>query len=290
MLLALAACKLAIQFAGINHYGFFRDELYYMACGEHLAWGYVDQPPLDRIARLDRAGTPADIRMFAMRLLPAVTGAVVVYLTGRFARELGGGRFAQFLAATAILFAPAYLAFDSFFSMNAFEPLFWLLCAWIVIRIVKGASPNWWLAFGAVAGIGLENKHTMLVFGFAVVAGLLLSGRTAIIPLEMDLDRGLIALAIFLPNLIWEARHGWPQIEVVRNAQQFKNMQIGPLQFLFEQILVSSSVGVSYMARWLALAFLRQRREAFSFFGLGVHDRLCAFLLRFDGKSYYAIA
>jgi 4-amino-4-deoxy-L-arabinose transferase-like glycosyltransferase len=138
MLFALASCKLLIQLAGINHYGFFRDELYYIACGQHLAWGYVDQPPLIAfVAWFARhlLGTS----LFATRLLPILAGAAVVYASGRVAAELGGGLFAQFLAATAILFAPAYLAFDSFFSMNAFEPFFWLLCAWIAIRIVQGA-------------------------------------------------------------------------------------------------------------------------------------------------------
>src|SRR5271168_2801917 len=175
LLLSLALARFAIQFAGINHYGFFRDELYYMACGEHLAWGYVDQPPLIALLAWLVRHTMGN-SMLALRLLPALAGAATVFLTGVLARELGGSRFAQFLAAAAVLFAPAYLAFDSFFSMNAFEPLFWVVCAWIVVRIVQGASPRLWLAFGAVAGVGLENKHTMLVFGFALVAGLLISG------------------------------------------------------------------------------------------------------------------
>ena len=89
-----------------------------------------------------------------------------------------------------MLLAPAYLAFDSFLSMNAFEPLIWLLCAWIAIRIVKGADPRWWLAFGVIAGIGLQNKHTMLVFGFALVAGLADFGPRSTVGVEMDLDRG----------------------------------------------------------------------------------------------------
>jgi len=165
----LAATKLLIQFAGINHYGFFRDELYYMACGEHLAWGYVDQPPLIAfVAWLARHLFGMSI--VSMRFFPILAGAAVVWLTGILARELGGGRLAQFLAAVAILLAPAYLAFDSFLSMNAFEPLFWLLCAWIAVRIVKGSSPRLWLVFGLVAGIALENKHSMLVFGSSRVS------------------------------------------------------------------------------------------------------------------------
>ena len=106
----LAAAKLLIQFAGINHYGFFRDELYYMACGEHLAWGYVDQPPLIAfVAWLARHlfGTS----MVSMRLFPVLAGAAVVWLTGILARDLGGGRLAQFLAAAAILLAPVNLGF-----------------------------------------------------------------------------------------------------------------------------------------------------------------------------------
>ena len=170
LLLGLAAAKIILQCAGIRSYGFFRDELYYMACGEHLAWGYVDQPPLIAlvawVARHLFGHSIAGLRIF-----PVLAGAAVVFLTGVFARELGGGRFAQFVAAVSILFAPAFLAFDSFFSMNAFEPLFWLLCAWIAVRIVKGRSPKLWLVFGIVAGLGLENKHTMLVFGFALAAG-----------------------------------------------------------------------------------------------------------------------
>ena len=216
LLFGLAAARLLIQFAGINHYGFFRDELYYMACGEHLAWGYVDQPPLIAlVAWLVRHLFGNSL--FAIRVLSALAGALVVFFTGLLAREFGGGRFAQLLAATAILFAPAYLAFDSFFSMNAFEPLFWILCACLAIRIVNGASSKLWLVFGAIAGVGLENKHTMLLFGFALVAGLLISGNVQVFRSKWIWMGGLVALAIFLPNLIWEARHGWPQIEVVRN-------------------------------------------------------------------------
>src|ERR1700733_16292658 len=147
LLSSLSLLRLLVQFAGINHYGWFRDELYYMACGEHLAWGYVHQPPLIALVAWFARHVFGN-SLFAVRLLPALAGAAVVFLTGWIAREFGGGPFAQFLAAMAMLFAPAYLAFDSFLSMNAFEPLFWVLCAWIAVRIVKGASPKLWLAFG----------------------------------------------------------------------------------------------------------------------------------------------
>jgi Dolichyl-phosphate-mannose-protein mannosyltransferase len=287
LLLALAFGKLLIQFAGINHYGFFRDELYYMACGQHLAWGYVDQPPLIAFAAWLTRHTMGT-SLFATRLLPVLAGAAVVYLTGRVARELGGGLFAQFLAATAILLAPAFLAFDSFFSMNAFEPLFWLLCAWIVILIVKGASPKRWLVFGIIAGLGLENKHSMLVFGFAVVVGLLLSGQAQLFRSKWIWIGAVVALAIFLPNLLWEATHGWPQIQVVRNAQEFKNVPISPAEFLFEQVLFLQPLALPVWLAGLIWCFASPQGKRFRFLGWA-YLVVMAIFVGLDGKSYYAL-
>ncbi len=287
MLFALASCKLLIQLAGINHYGFFRDELYYVACGQHLAWGYVDQPPLVAfVAWFARhlLGTS----LFAARLFPVLAGAAVVYATGRIAAELGGDLFAQFLAATAILFAPAYIAFDSFLSMNAFEPLFWLLCAWIAIRIVKGASPRLWLLFGGVAGLGLENKHSILVFGFALVAGLLLSGPARLFRSKWIWLGAALAFAIFLPNLLWESRNGWPQIEVVRNAQQFKNEAISPLQFVFEQVLFMQPLALPVWLAGLGWYFVAPEGKRFRFLGWSYLIVLAIFIV-LGGKSYYAL-
>jgi len=287
LLAGLAAAKLVIQFAGITHYGFFRDELYYMACGEHLAWGYIDQPPLIAFVAW-MARHLFGNSLLAMRLFPVLAGAAVVWLTGVLAREIGGGRLAQCLAATAILLAPANLAFDSFLSMNAFEPLFWLLCAWFVVRIVKGASPKLWLAFGAVAGIGLENKHSMLVFGFALVAGLILSGEARLFRSKWIWIAALIALALFLPNLIWEAHHGWPQIEVVRNAQRFKNVEISPFRFVVEQILFLHPLGLLVWLGGLVWYFAAREGKCFRFIAW-TYVLVLGIFIFMNGKSYYPL-
>jgi dolichyl-phosphate-mannose-protein mannosyltransferase len=287
LLLSLAFAKLLIQFAGINHYGFFRDELYYMACGEHLAWGYIDQPPLIALIAWFARHAFGD-SLFAFRLLPALAGAAVVFLTGWIARELGGGLFAQFLAALAMLFAPAYLAFDSFLSMNAFEPLFWALCAWIAIRVVKGGSPRLWLLFGAIAGLGLENKHTMLVFGFALVAGLLISGERRLFRSKWIWIGGVIAFALFLPNLIWEAGHSWPQIAVVRAGQEFKNYPVGPLRFFLEQILFLQPVELPVWLGGLAWFFAAPEGKRFRFLAW-VYLIVMIIFICLHGKSYYAL-
>ena len=286
-LAALALAKIVVQFAGITHYGFFRDELYYMACGEHLAWGYIDQPPLIAFAAWFARHVFGN-SIISIRLLPVLAGAAVVFLTGVLARELGGGRWAQIAAATGILLAPAYLAFDSFFSMNAFEPVFWVLCAILAVRIFNGGSPKLWLVFGAIAGVGIENKHTMVVFGFAIIAGLLLTGHASILRSRWIWIGGLIVLALFLPNLLWEARHGWPQAVVVRNAQVFKNEQIGPLRFLGEQALFLNPLALPIWLAGLLWCFFAEEARRFRFLGWGYLITLAAFMVG-NGKTYYPL-
>jgi hypothetical protein len=291
LLVALVAAKLLIQFAGIGRYGFFRDELYYMACGQHLAWGYIDQPPLIAlVAWLERQVLGDSI--VSIRLLPILAGAVVVVITATMAREMGGGRFAQFLAGVTILFAPAYLAFDSFLSMNAFEPLLWLLCAWLVVRAVKensqGETSRLWIAFGVVAGIGLENKHTMLVFGFSLAAGLLLGGEARTYRSKWIWIGAALAMLIFLPNLLWEARHGWPQIEVVRNAQQFKNEPISATRFLFEQMLFLDPLALPVVLGGLAWLFAARDAKRFRFLAWAYLITMAAIMIP-HGKTYYAL-
>ena len=170
----VASVKLIAHLATASVYGFFIDELYFLACGQHLAWGYVDMPPLTAFqAWLTRAlfGDSA----YSIRLFPSLAAAGLVLLTGTLVRALGGKRFAQFLAALAVLVAPAYLAFDSYLSMNSIDPLVWMGCALLVIKMIQTGNTRLWLWFGVLAGIGLLNKDTMLMFGFALVAGLLLT-------------------------------------------------------------------------------------------------------------------
>jgi 4-amino-4-deoxy-L-arabinose transferase-like glycosyltransferase len=287
ILAAVAGAELLVHLAAIRHYGFFRDELYYLACGEHLAWGYVDQPPLIALLAWISQHLLGNT-IVSLRLMPVLAGAAVLCLTGLLARELGGGKFAQFLAAVSLLCATAYLAFDSFFSMNAFEPLFWVLCAWIVVRILKGGRPQWWLAFGVVAGVGLENKHTMLVFGFAMVGGLLLAGEWKIFRSPWIWMAALVALVMFLPNLLWEARHGWPQFVVVHNARVYKNIPISPLRFLAEQVIFMHPFALPVWFGGLVWCFFARRGRPYRFLGWAYLIVLAIFI-PLGGKSYYAL-
>src|SRR6266478_2072840 len=157
-----------------GRYGYFRDELYYIACARHLDFGYVDQPPLS-ILLLRLSQMLFGDSLFSIRLLPALAGAATVALTGAIARELGGRGWAIALACAGSVCALFNLAVGNFFSMNAFEPLFWMGCAYLLVRIINGGSPTLWLWFGALLGLSLENKHSTAFF--AVVFSLRFCSR-----------------------------------------------------------------------------------------------------------------
>ena len=236
LLLYLALAKLLLHLWFSSGYGYFRDEFYYLACGEHLDWGYVDQPPLTPLlAFLTRQFLGESL--VALRFLPAVAGALLVLVTGLMVRELGGGRFAQGLAAVSVIAGPVYLGIDHIFTVNAFDHLFWALGAYLVILIVKRGDPRLWLVFGLVAGVGLQNKLSMLFFGFGVVVGLLLTPHRKYILSKWLWLGGLIAFVIFLPYFLWQFQHDWPMLELLRRGQLYKNYPLSPLQFLWGQVL-----------------------------------------------------
>src|ERR1700730_9123914 len=169
---AIAACL--VHFLWNGRYGYFRDELYYAVCGQHLAWGFVDQAPLIAvIARLSRMLFGDSLH--ALRFFPALSSGAKILLTGWIVRELGGRRYAQILAGTAMLLCPIYLTMDNFLSMNAFEPVLWMLCVAIALRIIRTGKQQLWLAFGLVAGIGILNKHSTLLFGLGFFLALLVT-------------------------------------------------------------------------------------------------------------------
>jgi 4-amino-4-deoxy-L-arabinose transferase-like glycosyltransferase len=237
VILCLSACKLLVHLYAGRHYGYFIDELYYLACSRHLAWGYVDQPPLIALIAWVARSLFGD-SLPAIRFLPALAGACEVALAALIARELGGKRYAQGLAALATLVAPGILGADNLLSMNAFEPLFWLGCAWVLIRIVKTGNQKLWIWFGILAGFGLENKYSMLIFGAGIVVGLLLTPQRRVLSGPWLWIAGALALLIFLPNLLWNAQHGFPFLELQANIRRSgRDVPLTPLAFLGQEIL-----------------------------------------------------
>lgn len=233
----IAALELLIHLPNPGGYGLFTDELYFLACGEHLAFGYVDMPPLTAIQAWLVRATLGD-SMLAIRLLPTLFAAGLVLLAGVLVRQLGGGRFAQALAAVAVLIAPFYLSIGSYLSMNSVEPILWMGCAAVLIRMIQTGDGRLWIWFGVIAGVGMENKDTMLLFGFALIAGLLMTPERWLLRSKWLLVGGAIAGLIFLPNLIWMIQHHFPHLEMLANIRRSgRNVAIGPLGFIGWQIL-----------------------------------------------------
>jgi 4-amino-4-deoxy-L-arabinose transferase-like glycosyltransferase len=223
--------------------------LYYLACSRHLDWGYVDQPPLIALIAWLVRSTIGD-SMMAIRLSPALAGAYEVVLAALIARELGGKRIAQSLAALATLMAPGLLATQDFLSMNAFEPLFWMGSAWIVIRMIKTGDQNLWIWFGVLAGFGLENKHSMLIFGAGIVFGLILTPQRKVFASPWIWIAGAIALLIFLPNLLWNIQHHFPFIELQKHIRaNGRDVPLSPWAFFGQEILAMNPLTLPI---WLA--------------------------------------
>jgi hypothetical protein len=245
----LAGIKLLVHLYTGRHYGYFVDELYYLACARHLAWGYVDQAPLIAFLAKFVQMTLGD-SLAAIRLLPALAGAGLVLLTGALARELGGGRFAQGLAALAVLAAPGNLSIDNLFTMNAFEPLFWIGCALLLVRIIQTGNEKLWLWFGLLAGLGLENKHSMLIFGLGLIAGLLLTPQRKFIRSPWFWMAGALAFLIFLPNLIWNIQHHFPFLELQANIRRSgRNADLSPWSMFAQETLAMLPLSLPI---WLA--------------------------------------
>ncbi len=283
-LLLLSGVKLLVHLLLSDRYGYFRDELYFLDCGRHLDWGYVDHAPL--IGLVAKGALLLGGSLPALRIFPALAGAALVALTILLARELGGGRYAQFLAGLAVLVVPVYLGMDSILSMNAFEPLFWMGAVYCVIRIVRTGDSRLWLAVGALLGVGLENKHSTIFFAVALAAAVLAT------PLRRELLRPWIylgaaaALLLFLPNLIWQAQHGFPTLEDLRNVrEQGKNVVLAPFEFIVQQVLLLHPV---LLPVWLSglWFFLAGRGRRFRALGW-TYLVLLVIMMALHGKNYY---
>ncbi|HTB18854.1 MAG TPA: glycosyltransferase family 39 protein [Bryobacteraceae bacterium] len=244
LVFAIAASKLFVHLYAGQRYGYFVDELYYLACSRHLDWGYVDQPPLIALVTWMWRSVLGQ-SLASIRLLAALAGVAEVLLTAWLARELGGGRFAQALAALTTLVAPALLGADGLMTMNAFEPLFWIGCAYLLLRLINTGNTKLWIWFGVLAGFGLENKYSMLIFGAGLVLGLLLTPERRLLANRWVWVGGAIAFLIFLPNLIWNVQHHFPFLELQANIRaNRRDVPLGPGAFFQQEILLMNPLAL----------------------------------------------
>jgi hypothetical protein len=286
LIVIFSGLALIVHLLTNGRYGYFRDELYYIACAHHLDFGYVDQPPLSiLLLRLSEALIGESL--LAIRLLPALAGAATVALTGVVARELGGRGWAVALACAASLCALFNLAVGNFFSMNAFEPLLWLALIYLLVRIINSGSPTLWLWFGGLVGLGLENKHSTVFFAVGIFIALLLTPERRHFAQSWIWFGGLIAFAIALPNIVWEARHHWPTYELLSNiAHSNKNVALNPAQFIRQQIIFTNP---GTFPLWLAgLIWLFASRDGQRYRAIAITYLVTLVeFIALHGKSYY---
>jgi len=289
------AIKLALHVAANlweSHigYGYFRDEMYYLICGRHLAWGYVDHGPLVALqARISE--TFFGRSLAGLRFLSALAGATRVFLTGILAWAMGGRRPAQGLAMLGVVLAPQYLGIDSYLSMNSFESVFWMLCLLALILLLRGAwevtsanSLRLWLLFGASAGIGLLNKPSMVFFLVALLAALLLTPQRRLLATRWAAVGVLVLIAIALPNLIWQISHHWPTLEFLENGRRgHKSIALDPLAFTLKQIL---NMGPFLVFIWGAGLVHLLRRRGLRWLGL-TFVLFFLLMVAMQAKDYY---
>ncbi|HEY4709734.1 MAG TPA: glycosyltransferase family 39 protein [Candidatus Acidoferrales bacterium] len=283
---AIAVAKLIFHVYFNNRYGYFRDEFDYIACGDHLAWGYVDQPPLiPFLIHISRALLGDSLR--SIRFIPALASSLLVVQTALIAREFGGRRFALLLSAVTVVIAPQYLSNGSLLTTNCLEPNVWMGCAYFAILSIKRNDSRYWLWFGVIAGLGLEEKYTIALFGLGIVVGLLLTEHRRFLLDKWFWLAGVAAFLIFLPNVIWNIHYHWPFLQLMHNIRaDGRDVVLGPVQYFIQQaILVHPLAAPVWIAGLIAL-FCSARLKPYRL--LGWSYLVCyAVLFALHGKNYY---
>ena len=281
VILALVAAHVAC----LANYGYFRDELYYVACGRRLAWGYVDHPPLVAVmAWLSEHLFGPSVQ--ALRIIPLLLAVALIVIVTAIVRRLGGGPFAQLLASVAIAIAPHYLFVFHYLSMNSAEIVLWAAAVWLLMIAIDTNRLWIWVALGVVFGVGLLNKHSMGFLAVALAVGLLATNARRVLRTPGPWMAAAIAAAIFTPHLVWQAQNGWPTLEFVRNAQAFKIADESPASFIGQQCLLMQPLNAPIWIAGLWFLLARPPRKEWRLFGWAFLVLLLFFVAQ-QAKPYY---
>ena len=281
----LALLTLAIHLRANGNYGYFRDELYFIVCGRNPSWGYVDQPPLVPLiaAAMDYLFAPS---LVMLRLVPALAHAATVALAAATARLLGGRAWARAIAALCVMSAGVFLAEGTILSTDALQPLSWLLISYALIHLVRGGDQRWWFVIGVTAGVALLSKYMLAFWLVALAIGVLATPARRLLASTTPFVAAAVALAIVLPNVIWQAARGWPFMDIAHVATASKNIAYSPIDFLGAEIW---NLGPANAPIWIAglVAFVSWRR----FYDLRLFAiafvLLMADMIWVHGKPYY---
>ncbi|HEX4036591.1 MAG TPA: glycosyltransferase family 39 protein [Acidobacteriaceae bacterium] len=278
-LFAIAGGVVVLHLLTNGRYGFHRDELQFLTDARHLEWGFVAYPPLDPfVERVSMA--VFGLSMVGLRLASVIAQAMAIVLTGMMAKEVGGGRLAQVAAALAVALAPATLGNGTEFQYTSFDFLWWVLLAYCVIRLLRSENPRWWLAIGTVAGVGLMTKYSILFFIAGVLGGFVLTRARRLLASWYFAAALAITVLIVLPNLMWQAHHGWISYRFLHSihvrdvgegrADGFLVQQLWLCTDLFSAPLWVAGLVVAFWdRRWRAVGWMYVIPLALFFFGKG---------------------
>jgi len=281
-----AAAAVTLQIATNGRYGYFRDELYYLALSHHLDWGYVDLAPLAPLL-MYIGRTLFGESLHAIRLLPALALGAEILITGAIARELGGKRFAVLLACVSVLVAPVILNNASRFSMNPFEALFWMGTVYFLLLAINRNQPEMLVWCGLLVGLGLENKHSAAFFLISLIIGIVATPERRWLRDKWLWIAAGVILLLALPNVIWQYRHDFATWVDLTNVKKIhKNVELSPLAFLKQQLMTLLPANALV---WIAgLGYLLFHREGKRYRVLGVtYLAFLVIMMALHGKDYY---
>jgi hypothetical protein len=283
-LLIFVAIKIGLNLLAISHFGFHRDELLHLALGDHLDWGFKEVPPF--IALLAKITTIIfGNSVFAARVFSTIFSGLIVWFMGQIVIELGGRKFAITLACLALIFSPAFAASGYLFQPVVFDQLWWVLAVYLLVRYMNTSLPVYVYLLGLVIGVGLLTKYTMAFFAIALILGLLLTKQRKILWNKHILFAAIIALCVFLPNIIWQLNHHLPVVTHMKTLRSEQLEHIKPADFIKQELLIN---GIALFIWLIGFGFLlfspRLRKFQFLAFAFIL---IFIFLLEMKGKEYY---
>jgi len=281
----LGLLAVALHLWASRGYGYFRDELYFIVCGERLDWGFVDQPPLiPAVAGAMHRLFPGSLVM--LRLLPALTHGATVVLAGATAQRLGGGLWARTIAALCVLTGGVFLGIGTTLSTGALEPLVGLFAAYALIRIIRERDERWWLALGLVVGVALQAKYLIVFWLAGLGLGLIAPPPRRSFAKPYLYGGAALAALIALPNILWQAGNGWPFLEMGQVAVEHKNVAVPPLDFLWQLVRqFNEAASLVWLSGLVAFAFWRRFAEL-RLFAIAFVAFVAAMIV-LHGKTYY---
>lgn len=283
-ILIFVALKIILNLFAISNFGFHRDELLHLVLGDHLDWGYKEVPPFIALLAKITLNVFGE-SVFAARIFSTLAGGLIIWLTGQITAELGGRRFAITLACLSLIFAPAFAASGYLFQPVVFDQLWWVLTVWLFARYLNTANVKYLYWLGVAVGVGMLTKYTMAFFTASLIVGILISRERKLLFNRHTIYSALIAILIFLPNIIWQLAHHLPVIHHMRELRETQLEYVKPIDFIMQQLLVNGVALFVWLTGFLCLLFAFKLRR-FRYLAIA-YILIFLFLLQMNGKSYY---